>query len=207
MATTGSEPLDAVLFDMGGVLVELGPLDELLGASMSGDEFWPRWLASPSVRAFESGRCTVDDFAAGLVEELKLDLEPAEVVERFGRFPRGLFPGAAALAAEVGQQVVTGILSNTNALHWETQPMAEAVQNLCHHAFLSFRIGLLKPDQAVFHHVVAELGVAPAQVLFLDDNALNVEAARTAGLQAEVAKGPESARRLLAARGLAGAPA
>ncbi len=93
--------IDAVLFDMGGVLVELGPLDELLGDAMDGEEFWPRWLASPSVRGLESGRCSVDAFATGLVEELELSIGPAQVIERFAAFPRGLYPGAVEVVASV----------------------------------------------------------------------------------------------------------
>ena len=185
--------IDAVLFDMGGVLVELGPLDELLGSTMSGDDFWPRWLASPSVRAFESGRCGVDEFAGGLVEELGLTIGPGEVVERFARFPRGLYPGAEELVASLPDRVVTGVLSNTNPLHWDHQADAERLRGLCHHAFLSYELGLVKPDAAIFDRVASDLGLAPDRILFIDDNQINVDGARAAGWRAEVARGPAQA--------------
>lgn len=194
--------IEAVLFDMGGVLVELGPLDELLGDAMPGEEFWPRWLASPAVRAFESGRCSAEDFAVGLVDELALELAPDEVIERFTAFPRGLFPGSRELAAEVGSRVTTGVLSNTNPLHWEFQADADEIKALCHHAFLSYRLGLVKPDREIYERVATDLAVEPSRILFIDDNQINVDGARRAGLLAEVARGPGEAAAVLAGFGL-----
>ncbi len=187
----------AVLFDMGGVLVELGPLEELLGSAMNGDDFWPRWLASPSVRALESGRCGVDDFARGLVEELGLTIGPDEVIERFARFPRGLYPGAAEVVASLPRRIVTGILSNTNPLHWDHQADADRLRGLCHHAFLSYELGLVKPDRAIFDRVATELDLGSGQILFIDDNQINVDGARAAGWRAELAKGPAQAAAVL----------
>jgi putative hydrolase of the HAD superfamily len=53
-----------------------------------------------------------------------------------------------------------------------------------HHYYLSHEIGHLKPTRAAFEHVLADLGCPPSRVVFLDDNQLNVEAARDIGIQA-----------------------
>lgn len=53
-------PVDIVLFDLGGVLIELGgvsALQEMAGIA-SDDQVWQRWLTSPWVRNFENGRCS-----------------------------------------------------------------------------------------------------------------------------------------------------
>lgn len=187
-----------MLFDMGGVLVELGPLDELLGTvGQQQAEFWPRWLASPAVRALETGRCDVARFAEDLVDELELSISTAEVIERFTSFPRGLYPGAVEMVNSVAPGVMTGLLSNTNRLHWEHQRDGEIIRDLFAHAYVSYEIGLLKPDREIFDHVVADLGVGADRVLFLDDNQINVDGARAAGLRAEVAGGPAQATEIL----------
>lgn len=121
----------AVVFDMGGVLVRLGPLPELLGADGSDRGFWTRWLTSPSVRRFERGDCDVDEFAAGVVADLDLSISADQFVANFARFPQGLFPGAAELVAAVPTDIVTAILSNTNALHWDGQPDAAIIRGMC----------------------------------------------------------------------------
>jgi putative hydrolase of the HAD superfamily len=52
-------------------------------------------------------------------------------------------------------------------------------------AFWSYELGVAKPDPAFFTAILGQLDVEPADVLFVDDNARNVEAARTVGLRAE----------------------
>lgn len=183
---------------MGGVLVELGPLDELLGVDLTADQFWPAWLSSPTVRRFERGQCSPVEFGQGLVAELDLPISAQEVIDRFGRFPRGLFPGAGELVAAVPDGVLTGVLSNTNQLHWEHQADAPVIQKLFDCYFLSFELGLVKPDAAIFRRVAAELGLDPAEIVFLDDNQLNVNGARSVGIDAHLARGVSEARAKLA---------
>jgi putative hydrolase of the HAD superfamily len=50
--------------------------------------------------------------------------------------------------------------------------------------FYSCRLGLAKPDPAVFEAVLDDLGATPQSVLFVDDRAENVLAATALGLQA-----------------------
>ncbi len=53
-------------------------------------------------------------------------------------------------------------------------------------AFYSFDIGLRKPDPAFFHHILDHLGLAPEEVVFVDDMPENVTGARSVGIRAEV---------------------
>ena len=48
---------------------------------------------------------------------------------------------------------------------------------------MSYEVGLVKPDPAMFEHVVETLGVQPDSIVFLDDNEINVEQARAVGLE------------------------
>lgn len=194
--------IEAVVFDMGGVLVRLGSLPDLLGLDARAEWFWPRWLASPTVRDFERGAIGPDEFARDLVVEFSLTVTPERFLDNFSRFCRGLLPGAVELIRSVQPPVTTALLSNTNELHWRTQPDAATVADLCDHNFLSYRTGLLKPDRTCFDHVTKALGVKSRAVLFLDDNGVNVEAARAAGWRAEVVRGVDEAFEALARYGI-----
>jgi putative hydrolase of the HAD superfamily len=48
----------------------------------------------------------------------------------------------------------------------------------------SSRVGMRKPEPAIYRHTAAELGVAEAACVFLDDVEANVDAARTVGMHA-----------------------
>ncbi len=199
----GDHAIEVVLFDMGGVLVQLGNLDEELGVQgLSSQQFWDRWLTSPAVRSLERGDADVDGFADALAAEFNLDMDRSEVIARFTGVPRGLFPGAVELVRSVREGIATGVLSNTNKVHWETQPDNEIVRGMFEHNYVSYQIGLMKPDREIYDHVIADLGTNPAAILFIDDNQMNVDGARAAGMRSELAKGPEQASGVLAAYGL-----
>ena len=75
--------------------------------------------------------------------------------------------------------------------------------------FYSCDLGLAKPDVAFFETVARELGVSPADVLFVDDSATNVRGAQAAGMAAvrwQIEDGPEEIRSLLLAHGATLAP-
>jgi FMN phosphatase YigB (HAD superfamily) len=48
---------------------------------------------------------------------------------------------------------------------------------------VSCRIGVMKPDPAICHACLDDLGVSPGEALFLDDNSENVKAADRLGLE------------------------
>lgn len=195
-----AEPVDLVLFDLGGVLIEIPGVRTMLELTGIGSEedLWRRWLTCRWVRRFESGGCSGTEFAAGVVADWQLELSPAAFLEAFQDWPAGPLPGAAELVAQTGTRVATGCFSNTNALHWHGHIATWPLAGLFHHRFLSFELGLLKPDRAAFARVAQLLGVPAERVLFLDDNAVNVEGAAAAGFQAARAVGVEQARQRLA---------
>ena len=49
---------------------------------------------------------------------------------------------------------------------------------------VSFQVGLIKPDPAIYQHTLARLGAPPNTALFVDDREENVDAATALGMQA-----------------------
>ncbi|WP_280154324.1 HAD family phosphatase [Piscinibacter sp. XHJ-5] len=66
----------------------------------------------------------------------------------------------------------------------------------------SSRVQLVKPEPAIFHEAVRRFGAAPNELLFIDDFALNVKAARALGWQAVHCLSAQQVEADLAARGL-----
>jgi FMN phosphatase YigB (HAD superfamily) len=193
-----------VLFDLGGVLVRLGGVDhfgQMVGMS-DPEEIWRRWLTSPAVRRFERGGCSSEDFAEEMVRENDLALSAVEFLEIFRSWPKGLLDGAHEMVIGLAEPLQVACLSNTNALHWNEQQDAEVVQRMFDVAFLSHEIGLVKPDAEIFEHVVEQLACQAGEILFFDDNALNVDAARSVGLDAHKVEGVAPTQALLRERGL-----
>ena len=197
--------IDAILFDLGGVLIELAGVEKMLEWSPgigSTDELWRRWLRSEAVRTFETGKISTDEFAIRLVEEFGVPVTPAEFLQAFHGWPRALFPGAKELLAELAPHFALASVSNTNELHWARFTGDFSLDSSFHHNFPSHHVGKLKPDADYFEHVLDALGIPAARVLFIDDNAVNVNAAAQLGLVARRVIGVEGARRTLRELGL-----
>ena len=125
-----------------------------------------------------------------------------QFLEAFLRWPTGPFPGAPELLAAVQATVPIGCLSNTNTTHWEYQVSSWPLLTMFDYRFLSFELGQVKPDPALFETVADRLPVDRGRVLFLDDNAMNADAARSAGFLAEHVQGVDEARRALVVTGV-----
>ena len=190
------------MFDLGGVLVDFVGLDrlaELLGLDLP--TTGKRWLRCDAVRSYERGLISAEAYADQVTRELALPLEPHQFLEEFERWVTNPLPGALDLLETLhplrGRGLLSACLSNTNELHADRLMRdLDAVSNfdlLC----LSCRTALVKPDREAFEHCVEALDRSARNVLFLDDQPLNVAGARAAGLLAERVSGPSACRAVL----------
>jgi HAD superfamily hydrolase (TIGR01549 family) len=69
-------------------------------------------------------------------------------------------------------------------------------------AVLSGDVGLAKPDPAIFRLACERFGLQPADMLFVDDSAANIAAARALGFDVHHFTDPAALRPALEARGL-----
>ena len=197
--------VDVILFDLGGVLVELAGVDQMIEWSpgiATHEELWRRWLESSAVRRFETGAIGRDDFALAIVEEFGCSVGADEFLAAFTWWPRSVFPGALELVQAMRSHYRLASVSNTNEIHWDRFSNTWKLDAAFHHNFPSYLVGKLKPDAEYFEHVLAELDVAPARVLFIDDNVINVQAAAKLGMHTRRVVGVDGARQAFADLGL-----
>jgi putative hydrolase of the HAD superfamily len=189
--------IEVVVFDLGGVLLQLKDPVTNFGLNFSEAEFLERWLKSPSVREFERGASDAETFGRAIVRELGLAMNWREFLQRFDAWPEQIYPETAVLLDAIPESIGRALLSNTNAAHWGRSDISAALCGGFDKTFLSFRTGLLKPDRAAFAQVTEAYGMPADAFLFFDDNPLNVSAAAAAGMQAVLSKGPGDALRVL----------
>ncbi len=80
--------------------------------------------------------------------------------------------------------IKTGILSNIgDAMEAGIRACFPWLEEFSHHTF-SHRLGIAKPDPAIYRHAVEGLGVPADEILFVDDKEENILAARVAGMVA-----------------------
>ena len=89
-----------------------------------------------------------------------------------------------ALVARLRGQVRFWALSNTNAEHLAHLKLNFRVFDTFEGITASNEVGSAKPEPAIYQAAIAGLGLAPQEILYLDDIPAYVEAGRAQGLQA-----------------------
>nr|WP_316643219.1 HAD-IA family hydrolase [uncultured Roseateles sp.] len=201
---TASVAVDALLFDVGGVLIDIDFKRALRSwAQASGaDEalLAQRFAFDQAYEAHERGELSSAEFFAALRSTLQIQLSQAQWLAGWNAIFLGPIAGVTELLRELGALLPIYLFSNTNAAHhafWGSQypDLLAPVQRV----FCSHEIGLRKPTVESYRRVIAELGFAPERIAFFDDSALNLEGARQAGLQTFHITGPDSLRQALEA--------
>ena len=192
--------IKVILFDLGGVLVELTGVPVMLewtNHRYSEETLWEAWLNSPAVRSFETGCSTAEQFADDLIKEMDLPVDRAEFIHRFREWPKGLYPGVTSLMEGLQNTYTLACLSNSNGLHWPILMKDMGLEKMFRYRFASHLMKKLKPDRASFEYVLRHLGCQASSVLFLDDNAMNVKSAREMGMIAYRVAGPQEVEQAL----------
>jgi glucose-1-phosphatase len=195
-------PIKTLLFDLGGVLVELSGVARMMSwSNLTEDEIWQRWRRSTSVRKFETGGCSAENFSRLMVDEFALTVSPESFLDAFVAWPVP-YPGACELLQQLSLRFRTACLSNTNQVHWERFENESELLNHFHITLPSHLTGKMKPDPEVYHHALDVLDQDPESIFFMDDNQQNIDSARELGIQAELTLSLTGVVSNLKARGL-----
>jgi 2-haloacid dehalogenase len=197
----------AVVFDLGGVLIDWDPR-YLFRALFTGDDAaMERFLADVCSPAWNARQDEGRPFAEAVASLALEHPEQRELIEAYWRrWPETLgdaIEPTVAILAELRQAgLPTYALSNWSA---ETFPLArprypflewfEAI-------VISGEVRAAKPDERIFRHLLERHDLVPEKTVFIDDSAANVRAAAALGLIAVQFEGAAALRRELAALGL-----
>lgn len=186
MTSTPAPDLDAVLYDLGNVLVgwdPYAPFDRLDRAEV--DAFFAETDFLAHNHEQDAGRSWAE--LRALVARSWPQHAPLvdRYVDGFAASLTGPVPGSAEIVDELA---ATGTrlygLTNWSAeLFHHAVPAAPAIGRL-EGIVVSGEVGLAKPDPEIFRLTVDRFDLDPARTLFVDDSPANVRSAQDVGLHA-----------------------
>jgi putative hydrolase of the HAD superfamily len=198
--------IEAVVSDFGGVLTT--PLFDTFAALNAEDGLEPRAMGAAIRRItersgahplyeLECGRMTEHDFLAAIAAQLRADLGRDVEMQTFAeRYFDHLQPNAAMIAylRELRDDGYRLAMLTNNVREWEPRwramlPVDELFEVVVDSAF----VGMRKPDPAIYRLTCERLGVGPERCLFVDDVAVNCDAARALGMTAVLFRSSEQA--------------
>lgn len=194
--------ISVVLFDLGGVLVELqGPevLVRLSGHSKSREEVRALWRRCSAVQEYETGCISLEAFAERVVLDLELPVTVDAFLQDYPSWMSRLHVQSMDVLRLASRHFRIAALSNISAVHWGRLETSLLSAPAFERSVLSFETGFMKPDPEAYRAAIDQLDVPPDQILFLDDNETNVHQARTMGMHSELTSNAHQAEICLSA--------
>ena len=184
----------AIVFDLGGVLIDLD-FDRCVRAFLEGlgyekiRDLLDLWHQKGIYGDMEAGLITADEFRAEVLRESRPGCVPADVDRAMAGLLVGMDPEKVPLLEELSRKYALYGLSNNNEIsvkrmHEIYEENGLDWQRIFKKEFISSRMKLLKPSREIFDAAAAEIGLPPAEILFVDDSQTNVDGALAAGWQA-----------------------
>ncbi len=198
---------DALLFDLGRVVLDIDFGRAIAcwagHAGCTPADIVARFVRGEAYEHYEVGKIDDAAYFESLRPALDITLTDAQFLEGWNAIFIGEMPDIGPLLARASQRLPLYAFSNTNSAHVEHFSVAYApVLSHFREMFLSSTIGLRKPHAAAYDHVVKAIGVPASRIVFFDDLAENIEAARACGLTAVHVTAPDTVARALAALGI-----
>ncbi|MGA9192520.1 MAG: HAD family phosphatase [Anaerolineales bacterium] len=190
-------PIQAVVWDLGGVLVRTGDRqprrawERKLGLEQ--DSLDKMVFDSPVSRRATVGEASVQDIWDDLAGRLDLSAEQAADLRR--DFWRGDQLDLALIEKirQLRTEYKTGLITNA----WKD--IRRSIEDLWHlddvfdAILISAEVALAKPDPAIYQMLLKQWSLPAQAVVFIDDFAENILAARQIGMAAIHFKSPEQA--------------
>lgn len=195
-----SSPERVILCDLGGVLIDLNWLEcarGLFGSRLDAEELRCRWLKLSSAREYEAGRIDFTQFFQRFVAETGSTTDFNAFTNEFARIIGPVKPGCIEILHEIRQSAELAMLSNTNPVHVQMLRQSCDIFAPFQHLFFSYEMGMVKPDQEIYHAVCTSLKRSADNVFFFDDSSANVTAARECGLNAFRVDSPQEIQEII----------
>ncbi len=196
-----------VVFDVGNVLVRWSPVEIMRRALTESDDaqVWAkRFFGHPLWRDLNRGLFSEREAQAHYVRELSMEPSLVEAVFHHVKATQDLVDGTSAL------------LPRLQAAGYPMYALTDNVHEIVAHlrgrydfwqyfrgVVVSAEVGFLKPEPAIFRHLLDAHALQPEHTVFIDDMPANVSGAREQGMHAIRFESAEQVERDLVALGLA----
>lgn len=185
-----------IVWDLGGLFIQVYP--EKVGQKLTNYQNAVQGHPSPPTfdqihQRFECGTASALEFDTALAEALgtaSIGVNPADDRRKLWNSMLGPWQGEA-LNCVSGLRAIFSmvLLSNTNLWHQEAfetsflQQFGKPLGSYFDRVVYSHLCGMRKPNPSLYLHAIQGLGIEPSAWMMIDDNKINLDGARQAGLQ------------------------
>lgn len=183
-----------IIFDLGGVILNIDykrPQVEFekLGIKNVG-EFYSKKNQVDLFDKLETGQLTEKEFVQQIKQKAGIDIPYDEIIRAWNSIILDFPLRRLQILQQLQLHYNIYLLSNTNEIH--EKAFNDVLRQTCGYpslavffdkVYLSHRVGLRKPDPAIFQLVLDQNKLIPAETLFIDDSPQHIESAKQLGIR------------------------
>jgi putative hydrolase of the HAD superfamily len=184
----------AILFDFGNVIINIDVEKAILAFSeltfKSPARVNQLFADAEVFKKYETGYYSDDEFRDVIRQILSYPLNDQEIDQAWNALLLDVPKKRLDFLESIKMKYPIYLLSNTNNIHIEqckqyfrTKFGIPNFETIFSETFLSYKMGLWKPDYKIYDAAISKIGCKPEEILFLDDNQDNIDAATDLGIQ------------------------
>ena len=185
--------INALLFDLGGVIVDLDynlTIEAFKAIGLEDAEhLYNQFNQSKIFDEFEIGSISREEFMGLLQEKIPQKVSQSKIKEAWNAMILGFEKSKLEQIKRYSEKIPCYLLSNTNEIHLEyIQTLMQEVpfknlELLFTKCYYSHIIGRRKPHRETFEWVLNDMGSSPEEVLFIEDSPQHIRGAEKAKIK------------------------
>lgn len=183
--------ITTLIFDFGGVIINLDLnlcIRNLKNAgALHVDKYLSNFGQSGFFLQWEKGEINLQEFRNAVRGISESEPDDKTIDEAWCSFLQDIPEERIRLLEKLKGRYRLLLLSNSNPLHIEVSARNEfkkygyEIDDIFEKTYISYELGLTKPDPEIFSFILRDLNIKPETCLFLDDGEKNIKTAQSLG--------------------------
>ncbi|HOH84195.1 MAG TPA: HAD family phosphatase [Bacteroidales bacterium] len=189
-----AQKIKNIIFDFGGVIIDIDYWRSINAfISLGAKDFDGIYSQAGQIEVFDKldkGLINPDDFRKELTRFVPPETTLQMIDDAWNAILLGIPEHRIRLLEKIRKNYRLILMSNTNIIHYDIYSKElkekfgyDTLGCLFDKVYLSFELGMRKPDTAFFKLILDENHLDPATTLFIDDSEQNLPPAQNLGIQ------------------------
>jgi len=185
--------INAIIFDLGGVILNIDyQLPVKAFKKLGIDDFSAHFnqaAQSLLLDDYETGQISSEEFIDEIRTLVKPEFGDREIIQAWNSILLDLPENRLFTLEKAAENHRIFLLSNTNDLHIQEfnnylleEHNLPSLEPFFESLYLSYEVGLRKPDPRIFEYVLQDAGLDPLSTLFIDDSLQHIRSAAELGI-------------------------
>ncbi|NBG64528.1 HAD family hydrolase [Acidiluteibacter ferrifornacis] len=183
-----------IIFDLGAVIINITPeaVVNAFKSAYKGDfeTTYKELVATGIFEDYEIEKVNSTQFLAAIYHALDGQISLQEIEVIWNKMLLDIPPKRIKILQEQKQLKNSYLCSNTNEIHIDVinqyikeEFNVDGLAPLFHQVYLSYKLGIRKPNPAIFELILNEHQLIPSETVFIDDSAEHIATANKLGIQ------------------------